>query len=165
LQKGEKKSEPVNINDLINSTVELLKNELMTRKLDVDFDLANALPPVSGDQVQLQQVLLNLIMNAMDAMISTPAARRLVTIATRATPPGSIEVRIKDRGTGIGPEQRKQLFRPFFTTKSRGLGLGLTICSRIVQAHGGSLILANDEAGGAVATFSLPGQEMLIAAK
>jgi signal transduction histidine kinase len=164
LRKGEKKSELIDVNELVTSTLELLRGEFLSRKVDIELDLASALPLVSGDPVQLQQVLLNLIMNAMDAMDSTPPAQRTVSVSTRATMPG-VEVRVRDRGIGIGAKERGQLFRPFYTTKTRGLGLGLTICSRIVQAHGGNLALANSEVGGAIATFSLPAQQMLIAAK
>jgi PAS domain S-box-containing protein len=165
LQKGERKSEPVDINELVNSTVELLSNEFITRRVNAELDLAKILPRAAGDPVQLQQVLLNLIMNAMDAMASTPVTQRIVTISTRESKPGEIDLLVRDRGTGIHPEEQSRLFRPFHTTKSRGLGLGLTICSRIAQAHGGNVTLANDERGGAVATFSLPTQEILIAAK
>jgi len=127
--------------------------------------LAEDLPAMSGDPVQLQQVLLNLVMNAMDAMASTPVARRLVTISTRATPPAAIEVLVKDRGPGIKPLQGDRLFEPFYTTKEHGLGLGLTICSTIVQAHGGKITVSNDNADGAIVGFSLPAQEMMVAAQ
>ena len=143
----------------------LLNSELISRRINVKIDLATSLPATSGDPVQLQQVLLNLIMNAMDAMASTPAAQRLRHGLHARDASGSVEVLVKDRGTGIRPADQGRLFEPFYTTKSHGLGLGLTICSTIVQAHGGKLTLANDDGGGAVAALSLPAQEMLIAAQ
>jgi C4-dicarboxylate-specific signal transduction histidine kinase len=165
LKKGEMKSEPVDVNDLVNSTISLINSELISRRINVKVDLAHDLPAMSGDPIQLQQVLLNLLINAMDAMASTPAAQQLVTISTGTTPTGAVELVVKDRGPGIRPVAHGRLFEPFFTTKEHGLGLGLTICSTIVQAHGGKLSLSNDDAGGAVARFSLPAQEMLIAAQ
>jgi PAS domain S-box-containing protein len=165
IRKGERKSEPVDVNELVNSTIALLHSELIGRRIEVKIDLASALPATSGDPVQLQQVLLNLVMNAMDAMASTPVAQRLVMISTRATPSGAVEILVKDSGSGIRPAEHGKLFEPFYTTKSHGLGLGLTICSTIVQAHGGTLTLASDPGGGAIATMSLPAQEMLVAAQ
>jgi PAS domain S-box-containing protein len=167
LKKGERKSESVDINDLVRSTVRLLNSEMISRRTDIKLDLGPSLPRLPGDPVQLQQVLLNLLMNAMDAMAATPVAQRVVTISTRTTSAGLIEMFVKDRGCGLGrdDDEKQRLFTPFYTTKARGLGLGLSICSTIVEAHGGKLSLANDRDGGAIARLVVPAQAMLRAAE
>ena len=159
LKKGERTAESVKLNDLINSTVGLLNSELIRRDINVKLELADNLPVTSGDPIQLQQVLLNLVMNAMDAMGKTPIAERSIVISTRGKPTASVDVLVKDRGHGIPALANGHLFEPFYTTKEHGLGLGLTICSTIIQAHGGKLTLVNDQNGGAIAGFSLPVQE------
>ena len=165
LKKGESRSEPVDLNELVDSTTALLRSEMIDRRVTVETELAAVLPTVFGDSVQLQQVLLNLIINAMDAMASTPVEQRRVNICTRETQTGTIEVLVKDHGPGIKPGHGKQVFEPFYTTKDHGLGLGLTICSTIIHKHEGTLNLKNDDAGGAIAEFSLPARVMLMAAQ
>jgi PAS domain S-box-containing protein len=165
LKKGESRSEPVDLNELVESTTALLRSEMIDRRVTVETELAAVLPTVFGDSVQLQQVLLNLIINAMDAMASTPVEQRRVNICTRETQTGTIEVLVKDHGPGIKPANGKQVFEPFYTTKDHGLGLGLTICSTIIHKHEGTLNLKNDDAGGAIAEFSLPARVMLMAAQ
>jgi C4-dicarboxylate-specific signal transduction histidine kinase len=106
--------------------------------------------------VQLQQTLLNLLMNAMDATEHVPAARRTISVSTATTDDGGVEVHIYDRGTGLPPSREHEVFQPFFTTKERGLGLGLSICTSIVKLHGGTLSLQNNVREGASAVFRLP---------
>jgi PAS domain S-box-containing protein len=162
LKKGERNAENVNINDLVRSTISLLNSELIGRDINVRLDLENSVFLTRGDSVQLQQVLLNLVMNAMDAMASTPMAQRFILISTRGVQTGRVDVRVKDRGHGIRAKENGRVFEPFYTTKDHGLGLGLTLCSTIIQAHQGRLTLVNDEGGGAIAVFSLPIQQPAI---
>ena len=165
LKKGESKLEHVNLNQLVDSTINLLRHQLIDRRVVVETDLTDSLPAVLGDPVQLQQVLLNLIMNAMDAMVSTPDGLRRIQICSRATEAGTIEIYLKDNGPGIKATDRKRVFVPFYTTKDHGLGLGLSICSTIIEKHGGSIDLRNDDSGGAVAEISLPAETMPLAAQ
>jgi C4-dicarboxylate-specific signal transduction histidine kinase len=156
LKKGEHESAAIDLNEKVTSTLELLHSELVNRKIKVETDLKPDLPLTCGDRVQLQQVLLNLMMNAMEAMSSTPASKRLLSIATRTADEGYVEVSIRDHGSGMSSDALKRIFEPFFTTKERGLGLGLPICSTIVAAHRGQLALSNASGGGASAVVSLP---------
>ncbi len=164
LRRGERKSDPVDMNALLESTLRMLRSELLDRRVRVGVTVADHLPTVVGDPVQLQQVLLNLLMNAMEAMNSTPDARRLIEVTTRLTAAGGIEVEIADRGPGIASEERESLFQPFFTTKEHGLGLGLSICLTIVSSHGGKLSISNISSGGAAAVLSLPPHKIIGAA-
>jgi C4-dicarboxylate-specific signal transduction histidine kinase len=144
------------MNDLITSTLRLLHSELIDRRMSVTFDNATNLPATLGDPVQLQQTLLNLLANAMDATENVPPARRTISISTATTNEGGVEVKIYDRGTGLPPSREHEVFQPFFTTKKRGLGLGLSICTSIVKLHGGTLSLQNNVREGANAVFRLP---------
>ena len=156
LKKGDVKYETIDMNDLISSTLQLLHSELIDRRMSVSFDDGADLPPVRGDPVQLQQTLLNLLMNAMDASDGVAPPRRVISVSTAMTDNGGVEVRIYDRGTGLPPAQEHEVFQPFFTTKRRGLGLGLSICTSIVKLHGGTLSLQNNAREGATASFALP---------
>jgi PAS domain S-box-containing protein len=155
LKKSEARFEPVDINDIVNSTLRLLHNELITRRVRTSTDLAADLPLVSGDPVQLQQVLLNLMLNAIDAMNDILPSARTISISTAATDAEQVQVRISDCGIGLAPVHRERIFQPFFTTKEQGLGLGLSLCSAIVKLHGGALSLDNNAGGGATAAFTL----------
>jgi PAS domain S-box-containing protein len=165
LKKGESSAEPVDLNELVESTTKLLRSELIERRVTLETDLAIGRPSTFGDPVQLQQVLLNLTVNAMDAMASTPVEQRRIHVSTRETPAGAVKLFVRDHGPGIKPAGGKQVFEPFYTTKDQGLGLGLTICATIIRKHGGTIDLRNDEACGAVAEVSLPAGVMLMAAQ
>jgi signal transduction histidine kinase len=156
LKKGEVKYESIDMNDLIASTLRLLHSELIDRRISVEHEPAADLARVRGDSVQLQQILLNLFMNAMDAMDGVAPALRIISVHTATTNEGGIEVRIVDRGTGLPPSHEQIVFQPFFTTKKRGLGLGLSICASIMKLHGGTLSLQNNVSDGATAIFRLP---------
>ena len=156
LKKGQHRSELIDLNEKIESTVELLHFELVNKKVKVETRLRRDVPLISGDRVQLQQVFINLMMNAIDAMASTPAASRTISIGTRATGDAFVEVSIADHGSGMPPDVLKRLFEPFFTTKERGMGIGLSICSTIIKSHGGRLDLSNSPGGGVTAIVLLP---------
>jgi signal transduction histidine kinase len=156
LKKGDVKHEPIDMNELISSTLRLLHSELIDRRMSVSFDNAASLPATRGDVVQLQQTLLNLLVNAMDATENVPPTRRTISITTATTDDGGVEVHIYDRGTGLPASREHEVFQPFFTTKKRGLGLGLSICTSIVKLHGGTLSLQNNVREGACAIFRLP---------
>jgi len=124
--------------------------------LRVELSLAEGLPRVQADSVLVQQVMLNLINNAVDSMDGLPAAERQLSILTTAEPQGTVRVTVADRGAGIAAENESRLFTPFFTTKERGLGLGLSICRSVVEMHGGRLWHERRAGGGTAFHFSLP---------
>lgn len=163
LKKSETRFEPVDVSALCNSTLQLLHSEMINRRVKIMTDFTAEGPLVAGDQVQLQQVLLNLVLNAMDAVNGMVPSRRILTLSTRIADEDSVEVRIADRGSGLSPADREKLFKPFFTTKEHGLGIGLSLCSSIISLHGGALSLENNAEGGATAAFTLPRQKHLAA--
>ena len=156
LKKGERREALINLNDLLVSALQLLHSEFVIRRIKVDTEFNDGLPPISGDSVELQQVLINLLMNAVEAMASTPTPDRMLKIVTRETDEGNVEVSVRDRGPGMPEAELKRIFEPFFTTKDGGLGLGLSICSTIVTSHRGRITLRNASGGGMIATVSLP---------
>jgi signal transduction histidine kinase len=165
LKKDQGRWETVDVNDIVRSTHNLVRSELVTRKIDTGFELEAPLDPVRGDPVQLQQVVLNLVVNAMDALATHDTGERRLMLKTRAAERARVELSVIDNGPGIAPSEEARLFQPFFTTKPQGLGLGLSICSTILATHGGTLTLVRGETGGAVATVILPSAEMRAAAE
>jgi PAS domain S-box-containing protein len=158
MRKGETLLQPLDLNDVTNEVLRLAHSELIAHGVTVTARLTPSLPAVRGDRVGLQQVILNLIVNACDAMKLNEPARRHLTVTTEPDGEGAVQVSIADHGGGIPPEKIERVFEPFFTTKDGGLGLGLAICRSIVATHGGRLWVTNNEDRGATFCFSLSTQ-------
>ena len=147
LKHGETRLQPLDTAELIGDVLQLANAELVTRRVSVTTSIAMDIPPILGDRVQVQQVMLNLILNASEAMASS-TERRLV-LSAAAVPNGHTRISVRDSGPGIAPSIVDRLFEPFVTTKSEGLGLGLSISRTIVASHGGRLWAENNPDGGA----------------
>jgi C4-dicarboxylate-specific signal transduction histidine kinase len=154
-KRGEMQIQKVDLNTLLIESLDLLRTNLTTDRITAATQLAEGLPTFDGDKVQLQQVLLNLVMNAADAMRDTPVVMRRLTISTEAAD-GEVRLRVADRGPGIAPKDMKIIFEPFWSGKSAGMGIGLSICQSIVAAHHGTLTVANNPDGGATFCLALP---------
>jgi len=154
-KKGEATLQPLDANELVREVLGIAHGDLMTRAIEVLPELAPALPRVQGDRVQLEQVMLNLLINACDAMSTTAAERRRLSIRTRAAD-GALRISFTDLGPGFRADQHETLFQPFYTTKPQGLGLGLSISRSIITAHGGRLWGTSSLGHGATFHISLP---------
>jgi two-component system sensor kinase FixL len=155
LKKGEVLRQPLDVNEVVREVLKLMGSDLVNQQISVETELKADLPQVLGDRVQLQQVLVNLIMNAGDAMAENAPADRQLTLITRPTEDGGVRVEVRDQGRGVSVDGLPRVFEPFFTTKLNGLGLGLSVCQTIIAAHGGTLTVANNPDRGATFLFTL----------
>jgi len=146
----------VDLNDAVEEVITLVRGEISKSDISLQVQLANGLPPARGDRVQLQQVMLNLILNAIEAMAGVGTGMRNLMITTEAHSAGAILVTIADTGPGIAPGDRERIFESFFTTKTGGVGIGLSICRSIIDAHGGRLWVDAHHPSGAAFGFTLP---------
>ncbi len=147
----------VDIGKVIAETITLLSSEISIAGISVHLELAEDLPGVNADRIQIQQVLVNLISNAIDAMTVTPVIQPTLTVSTRSVKTNDqVEVIVKDTGPGINPELSRKIFEPFVTTKPHGLGLGLVISNSIIDAHNGRLSIESDPGQGTRCVFSIP---------
>jgi len=147
---------PVNLNDVIASVLRFVHSDALGHRCALVTEAGPELPLIKGDQVQLQQVLLNLVVNAFEAMRETPAAERRVIIRSERESEGRVRVSVRDFGTGLPAEEPARIFERFFSTKREGMGMGLAIARSIIASHGGELAAANAHGGGACVYFSLP---------
>jgi PAS domain S-box-containing protein len=155
LRKDETIFQPVDVGEVVREVLDLASGELSLRRVTVTSPPAPPVPVVLGDRVQLQQVVLNLVLNACDAMSLTDVSQRQMTLSTAAAD-GFVELAVSDRGPGIPEEQLERVFEPFVTFRQQGLGLGLAISRSIVTAHGGSIRAENNAGGGATFRCLLP---------
>jgi PAS domain S-box-containing protein len=156
VKKGTPAQQRVSLNDLVIKVTQMVKPNAMLHSCELETFLERDLPAIEADPIQLQQVLLNLILNAFDAMRDAPVGRRKVVIAIERNDDGAIRTSVRDYGVGIPEEARERLFDHFFTTKPKGLGMGLAIVRSIVESHGGTIAAENADGGGARFQFTLP---------
>ena len=156
LKPGVMHPEAVDINDVMQEAVSLVQNELLSRRIAMHLDLAPDLPPVRGDRIQLQQVVINLLLNAMEALKQSATVSPQIHLKTWEGGPNQITVSLKDNGKGLPADELEKIFEPFWTTKAEGLGLGLSISRSIISAHGGRLWATHNSDKGVTFLLILP---------
>ncbi len=156
MKKAPPRKQPFDLNEAVAEVIVMVRTAVEREKVTVHLDLQENMSPISGDRVQLQQVLMNLIMNAVESMSANTEEPREMTIKTEQTKDGSTTVAVRDSGPGIDPDRRERLFQPFYTTKETGTGMGLAICRSIIAVHGGRLWVDGNQPKGAVFQFTLP---------
>ena len=153
--------QPLSLNDVTREVLPLVRDELMRRSVALELALADSLPQVQGDRVQLQQVVLNLIMNSAEALERVPRESRTLTLRTSASeadgplPEGHVTLQVEDSGPGLDESSIEQVFEAFFTTKPQGMGVGLSISRTIIESHGGRISAHSNPDGGTSFRFTL----------
>jgi signal transduction histidine kinase len=155
-KKSDIEKVPLDVNDVVRETIGLVQREVFSQQVSLRTELAPALPAILGDRVQLQQVIINLVMNGIEAMQSVTGRPRELLIRSRHDEKQLVLVSVTDCGVGISAENADRLFNAFFTTKSSGMGMGLSICRSIMEAHGGRLWATANMPHGATFQFTLP---------
>src|SRR5437879_382479 len=156
IKKEQMSRQRTNLNDIVTNVVHILSSDALLHWCELKTSLDTNLPMVEASPIQIQQVLINLVVNAFEAMPETPVSTREVEINTQQNADGAVRVSVRDYGVGISPAARSRLFEQFFTTKAEGLGMGLALAPSIVEAHAGTIDAENAEGGGARFHFTLP---------
>ncbi len=156
IKKGDSSRSRIDLNELVRNVAHVVRPDATGNSCEIELSLAEDLPMIDGDPVQIQQALVNLVGNAFDAMRQVAPTERKVEISTANHGDGQVHLSVRDHGTGIRAEVRNQLFDRFFTTKEKGLGMGLAIVRSIAESHGGEVQAENVADGGACFHFTLP---------
>jgi two-component system sensor kinase FixL len=156
LARGAVEPAALDVNEMVSEVGHLVSADAAVRNVSVRLNLAPDLPPIWGDRVQLQQVVLNLLLNGLDAMPDADRDGGRLLLETARSGPLSVRIAVRDSGTGIDGATLEQIFDAFYSTKAAGMGMGLTIARQIVEAHGGRLEARNNPEGGATFSFTLP---------
>jgi signal transduction histidine kinase len=156
IKKGDLEFVPLDLNEIVGEVARLVRSDAILRNVSLSLEFAADLPKVRGDRVQLQQVVLNLVLNGLDAMPESSTGDRTLVIRTARDGPAAVAVAVQDSGPGIDEKDLERMFEPLYTTKAEGLGMGLAIVRTIVDAHGGGLGAGNNAQGGATVHFTLP---------
>jgi signal transduction histidine kinase len=156
VSKGDLAHVPLDINDVVAEVAQVVRSDVALRRVPMTVDLAPGLPGIRGDRIQLQQVVLNLVLNGLEAMADPPDRERALAVRTARAGDRAIRVAVEDSGVGIDADDVERMFEPLYTTKRDGLGMGLAIARTIVHAHGGDLSASNNPAGGATFAFTVP---------
>jgi two-component system sensor kinase FixL len=156
VKKEDVEFSPVDVTNIVNDVIMLVHSDAVLHNVQISFASSSALPRVRGDRVQLQQVILNLLLNAFDALKHCPAHDRQVVVRVEREDARMLKVMVRDRGRGLSGDTLDKIFQPFYTTRREGLGMGLSICRSIVEAHGGRLWAENNPDRGATFCFTLP---------
>jgi signal transduction histidine kinase len=159
-EKGKQEKEFLNVNQLIREVLELVRAEAQRRRVIVRSNLRDEIRPVLANRIQLQQVMLNLFTNAIEAMDSVPDDQRLLQVTSTLHPTDGVVIAVEDSGSGMDPRDIDHIFDPFFTTKPHGTGMGLSICRSIVEAHNGRLFARSAAGRGSVFEIVLPAGDM-----
>jgi C4-dicarboxylate-specific signal transduction histidine kinase len=159
LKKGDRKRVELDLGELIRDVMRLTQGQFQRYGVSIHSELADDLPRVSADRVQLEQVILNLFMNAAEAMSSSSDRERVVRVRSEKHEGNGALISVEDSGTGVEPEDLNRIFEPFFTTKAEGMGMGLSICRSIVESYGGRITVANATPHGSVFQVFLPGEK------
>jgi C4-dicarboxylate-specific signal transduction histidine kinase len=155
-KKGGQLTGPQDMNELVREVLTLVRAEVTGQGISVRTELANELPQIPVNRVQLQQVVANLVMNAVDAMSPVVNRARVLRVKTGVSESNALLITVEDTGIGIDPADLDRIFDPFYTTKSHGMGMGLSICRSIIEMHGGRLTVARAEPDGAAFQVMLP---------